>query len=514
MQCASCDSPKISIRGRLACLHCERMRLVPKNDAVRRLGNLARRAEKKLTHRMSRYARDDILTEAFKKREQIAREYLFNCKPMDMRMLLGCSAAIKKFGLAKMALGCRRADPARILDYIQKLGNMLHRLEKVPDLEAGTYNLIHMKKYSLNALVSADSGDFPLYPNEKHVQAFVARSGLGMITQSQAERRAAGPSGGVSPAAFGTKKLFTVEETIRAQYYHAYMFADMFFGTPVRKKYGAPPDLDRITILPFKLKKFVSQFPCDVDAITVCGAGRFEALASKAFGGACRSFERDFVMSSDNTGAFPLFLKIGDRVYISQFFAEFYSSALLTAVHRNELGRETMRRSRLYESEVVPAYFKKNGYKYHADQGVRNTLQIDGIAVLPNAAYVVEAKYWNPRKFLGGAGRYRAYDDMIRGSIDGTHFERSSKKWERDGRPLAAKAEWVENNRGRYDIPDGTAVKCMLVTNVHPTAREYNGCVIIYVGDPDALDAQDDAGGLAGAETPRGPAPAGGATCP
>lgn len=498
MQYASCDSPRIPIRGRLACPRCERMRLVPRNDAVRRLGKLARRAEKKLARRMGRYARDDILTEAFKKREQIAREYLFNWKPMDVRMFLGCSAAIKKFGSAKTALGCRRADPARILGHIQKLGNMLHRLEKVPDLEAGTYSLLHTEKYSLNALVSADSGGFPLYPNEKHVQAFVARSGLGMITQSQAERREAEPSGGVSPAALGTKKLLTVEETIRAQYYHAYMFADMFFGTPVRKKYGAPPDLDRVTIPPLELKKFVSQFPYDMDAITVCGAGRFEALASKAFGGAYRSFERDFVMSSDSARAFPLFLKIGDRVYVSQFFAEFYSTALLTAVHRKELDRETMRRSRLYESEVVPARFRKWGFAYYPNQMVKDGFEIDGIAVSPDTAYVIEAKYWNPRKFLGGVGRYRAHDDMVRGSIEGTHYDRGTKAWKKRGVALADKAAWVEKNRAIYASPCGTPVKCALVTNTHPVAREYKGCAIILVADPDALDAQDDAGGPPG----------------
>lgn len=107
MPCARCDSPKISIRGRLACPRCERMRLVPPSDAARTLKGLARRAEKKLVGRMFAYTRDDILTTVFKKREQIAREPRFDRRLMDVRAVLGCSAAIKMITTAKAGFGGR-----------------------------------------------------------------------------------------------------------------------------------------------------------------------------------------------------------------------------------------------------------------------------------------------------------------------------------------------------------------------------------------------------------------------
>ena len=497
MPCSHCQGTLVLNGGRLPCPRCKGVEIVPKSEAARTLKALVRRAGSKLAAKMRGYDRDDILKAAFGKREMIARGFLFGLEPMDIRTILGCNAVLKAFGAKKVGSGCRRADPARLHGLVQRLGSMLFRLEKIPDLEAGTYDLHRMEKYSLNGLASEDSSAFPLYPNERHVSAFAARSDLGMITQSQAAQRAPPPPGGDIRAALGTKKRLTVEETVRDYYHQAYTLADVFFGTPVRSKYGAPPNLGNTRIPPLRLKRFVSLFPCYMDSITVCDAGPFEALARREFGDKYPAFERNFVMSGGRPRAFPLFMTIGGRVHVSHFFGEFYSCALLTVVHRAELDRETQRRSLKYESEVVPAHFKDRGYAYYANQGVKNTLQIDGIAVSPRVVYVVEAKYWNPRKFLGGAGRYGAYDDVVRGSIEGIRLDRATGKWKRRGVALADKAEWVEKNRGQYGIPDGTPIKRALVTNTYTAAREYMGCEIIRAADPDAPGAQGATAGLA-----------------
>lgn len=510
MPCGRCQGTLVSIGGSWSCPPCEGNEIVPPGEAARALEAIALEAEGLLLAKMGGHDRGEVIGAAFGEREMMARGFLFGLKAIDIRTVLGCNAVLGKLGAKKAQHGGRPADLAPLLGLIQKFGNMLFHLEKVPELEAGTYNLLRAKKYGLDDLMSADPGAFPLYPNERHVGAFDARSDLGMVTLSRAERGAPPPVGDIW-AALGAKKRFTVEGSVRDYYYPAYMFADVFFGTPVRRRYGAPLGLDQVKIPPLRLKKFVSLFPCDMDNITVCDTGPFEALARRVFGDKYPDFVRDFVAPDGCPGAFPLFIKIGGQVRVSQFFGEFYSCALLTVVHRAELDRETEHRSRAYESEVVPAYFRSRRYAYYADQGVKNTLQIDGVAVSPGVAYVIEAKYWNPRKFLGGAGRYRAYDDMIRGSIDGTHYDRGTKSWKKRGVALADKAAWVEENRGRYGIPRGTPIKRAVVTNTHPTAREYNGCEIVRVADPDALDAQDDAGGPAGAETPRGPAPGGAA---
>ena len=489
------------------------MRLVPPGDAARTLKDLARRAEKKLVGKMFAYARDDILTTLFKKREQIARESGLDRRLMDVRAVLGCSAAIKKIATAKAGFGGRPADSDRLSSLAQMLGNMLLRLEKASDLEAGTYNLLHMDEYRLKDLVSADPDAFPLHPNERHVLPFIARSDLGIMTQSQAEQHVAAPGGG-GRAAPGAGTMLTVEDAARDYYLMSYALADAFFGGPVRKKYGAPPDLDRVKIPLHDLQEFASLLSYDREGIAVCNADRFGGLARKVFGAARQSFERDFVMSAEMPGAFPLFLKIGGKVYASQYFGIYYLCAMFNVVHRGEFDLETRRRGRLYESRVVPAHFRKRGFAYRANLKVKNTypdrrveknFEIDGIAVSPGAAYVIEAKYWNPRKFLGSAGRYSAYDDLIRGSIEGIRHERDRKKWKDEGTALAVKAEWVEENRERFGIPASTAVRRALVTNTYPTAREYKGCEIIRVEYPDVVNAQDDADGPAGGGPDAGP---------
>lgn len=352
MPCGRCRNILVAIGGSLSCPPCEGIEIVPPGEAARTLSDLARRTGRKLVARMRRYGGGEVLRAAFRKREMIARGFLLDLEPMDIRTVLGCNAVLGRLGSGAES-GGRRADPGRLLGLVQRLGSMLLRLEKVEELKAGTYSLLRAEKYSPDGLASGDPCGFPLYPNERHVSAFAARSGLGMITQSQAARRGA-PQDGDVHAALGTRKRLTVGETVKDYYHHAYTLADVFFGTPVRKKYGAPPKWNRLTIAPLRLKKFASSFGYDRGRITVCSAGRFEALARKEFGGRYPDFERDFVMSGGRPGAFPLFMRIGSRVHVSQFFGEFYSCALLTVMHKADFDRETERRSREYESEVVP----------------------------------------------------------------------------------------------------------------------------------------------------------------
>ena len=69
MPCNRCDSLLISIKGRLACPRCERVRLVRQDVAAKTLGALARRVERGLVDRMSEYDKNGILEAVFKERE-------------------------------------------------------------------------------------------------------------------------------------------------------------------------------------------------------------------------------------------------------------------------------------------------------------------------------------------------------------------------------------------------------------------------------------------------------------
>ena len=449
---------------------------------------VARTTEIRLMNRMNKYTNSQIQKAAFAERERIAGRYLLELVPMDMRTILGCSTIIKKMQRKKIKSRNRRQNRSPPSRLIHKFGTMLLNLEKTIDLEAETHNMLHITKYDLSNLETTNPSHFPIYPNERYVQAFAARSDLGMITQSQAEQKTTKPNNDIQ-AALGTKKIHDIKETVRTFYHISYLFTDMFFGNPLRKEYGAPPDWDQTKILPLQLKEFMSGFEYDENGIATCNEDRFESLARKKFGVRYQDFERNFVISDKCPNAFPLFLKTGNKTLLSRFFSEFYIYPLLPVIHRREFDRETERRSLEYETAVVPAHFREMGFTYHANQGKKNDLEIDGIAVSAAVTYVIEAKYWNPRKFLGSAGRYNAFDDVIRNSIDGVHLERGTGKITKRGVALIDKVKWVETKRDIYNIPKRTPIKCMLVTNTHPNIRKYCECKITRVPDPDALNA-------------------------
>lgn len=486
MPCDRCKSWLISIDGCSACPACDAIRLVPKNDAIKIVTSIAHMKESELIARINKYSKTQIQEMAFVERELVAGRYLFNSVPMDIQMVLGCSAVIKKLYKGKINPCDWWQIRSPLHHLIHEFGTMLLDLEKTIDLEAETYVMPHTAKYDLSNLTAIRPDYFQTHPNERHVQAFVARSDLGMITRSQAEQKMGETNNDVH-AALGTKKILTVEETVRTFYHISYLFADIFFGNSIRREHGAPPDRDRTKILPYQLKEFMFEFRYGENGLARCRGDKFESIAREKFGGQCHDFERNFVISDKHPDAFPLFLKMGDTILASRFFSELYICSLLPIMYKSEFDRETERRSLEYESTVVPAHFKKIGFKYYANQGQKNVIEIDGIAVSDAVTYVIEAKYWNPRKFIGSVGRYNAYDDVVRNSIDGTHLERDTGKTARRGVALMDKAEWVERKRDLYQIPGGTPIKCMLVTNTLPNMSEYGGCAIRRVQDPDAL---------------------------
>lgn len=484
MPCPRCGSILVLIEGCPSCPSCERIRLVPLRDSLAILESILNERKKDLMDAIAGYDRSWVMQVAFALREHLAREFTLAYKPLNIAGMIACTAIIKEMLGYRRAFGTKRGDARLVAEMIRDFGAVLGTRDYLPYLRAGTYNMIHMARYDLANLSHLRLRDFLLYPNERHRPVSEAFTMHGILTGSAAAQKVGEMRRDWKPVKLGSKKIGSVVSTISTFYTTCSMLHVAFNVNRERQEYFALPDGAAGThIMPLELKKFIASIPAFGTELTCYDASYFEYLTRDRFATRCKNFARNFVASLDNPGAFPMFLKMGGKVFTSHFFGELYCYALLPVLHKKEFDRETERRSLRYERTVVPEHFEKLGFEYTPNVRVKGMHEIDGIAVSGSRACVIEAKYWSSKALLGGPDYVQNLTLKVKGAIEGRQYERNARRVKRKGVPLPRKVGWVSRNRAQFGIADGAAVKGVLVTNTAPPMREYMGCRIVFVND-------------------------------
>jgi hypothetical protein len=115
--------------------------------------------------------------------------------------------------------------------------------------------------------------------------------------------------------------------------------------------------------------------------------------------------------------------------------------------------KEVKKRSRLFESNIVKEEYEKQGFRYLPNQGIKNKMQIDGIAISNSIVYVIEVKGWKAKDLIQDSYTREILEEEIRNAIDGLCFTRNSGNT-RKKVPLPQKVEWVKNQRKKLGISE------------------------------------------------------------
>lgn len=191
---------------------------------------------------------------------------------------------------------------------------------------------------------------------------------------------------------------------------------------------------------------------------------------------------RDFVLSEEHPDANPLFLRLRDSVLISLHFAEFFTYVLHAVLDRDIFEKEVEKRSRVFELNIVREEFEKQGFRYLLNQGIKNKMQIDGIAISNSKVYVIEVKGWKAKDLIQDSRTREILEEEIRNAIDGLSFTRNSGSTKKKV-PLPQKVEWVKNHRKNLGISEKADIIGMLVINREPVISEHRSWIIRYVDD-------------------------------
>lgn len=481
MPCAECGSVLVIVEDSLTCPSCENIGLVPQPDSIRILQSILNERRRSLMHKAAAYDPDSILDRAFALREEAARGFILHYTVLDLEALIGGTAIIRALLQDPCPPAGRPASSGEAKRLIKSFATLLGAYDGLDSLRAGTYNMIHMGRYDLNNLRGLRASDFPLYPNEKHAPIMDTFARHGVVPKAEAARKIR-EAHSVETVKLGSGRLTSPEHAISIFYHPISMLSVALAANRHRRELFSVPSGASALPTFLELRRFIGDVPAFHDGVTRCHASHFERVAMSRFGARYAAFACNLVAGRNNPGAFPLCLKIKDEALISHFFSDLYFYTLLPILHKKEFDLEAARRGHAYE-RTVQVHFEQRGFRYAPNVTKKGVLEIDGIAVSEEIAYVIEAKCWVPRLLIGDPAYLGNLAQRMRGAIDGVQHERRTGKAKQRGVPLSRKVEWVREHRKQFGIGEGVEVKGLLAVNTVPPIQEYNGCEIVLVDD-------------------------------
>jgi len=286
----------------------------------------------------------------------------------------------------------------------------------------------------------------------------------------------------LEPIIPGSMKSNNASETVTRFFETISMWYTGLFSNKLYRSAFGLSRMKEITIKPFPLKLFATSYEVKADEATRTTYADFSQQSEKYFGKDSNQLIEHFVLSEGHPEANPLFLRLENSVLISPHFAEFFSYVLHAMLDRDIFDTEVEKRSRLFESNIVKEEFEKKGFRYLPNQGVKNKMQIDGIAISDSIVYVMEVKGWKAKDLIQDSHTREILEEEIRNAIDGLGFPRNTGNT-RKKVSLPQKVEWVKNQRKKFGILPQADIVGMLVINREPVISEYEGCIIRYVDD-------------------------------
>lgn len=483
MPCKTCNSTLIYIEDSLTCPKCEKLSVVPYQDSLKIVDHFVKIFKKMFEAEIRKYTKIHVITNVFWEREKLIRDFAENYTTIDIERLLSCNLLMRRLIQLNGFLEQEEINESKINQIIKTYATLLQFEEDGIKLEARSWNMLNSVKYELNHLEKLPLKDgIYLYPNENYDRIMQTFAKHNIMSKEKADEKLKEWKKDLVPVVPGSNKIYSARKTIERFYEMISMFYMAFFRNKLFVEAFGFPDSKKITIKPMELKRFLSLYPIQPDGPSSRDFALFRGEVIARFGGRFKQFFQNFVLSEDNLSAIPLFLKIKNTVLMSQSFTELYSYVLFAILNKNEFNDETIRRSKIFETQIVKEHFEKQGFKYIPNFSRKNKMEIDGIAISTSQVYVIEVKGWGSRKFLEEKTSKTILDKEIRNAIDGIHQDFNSGKTKHKI-SLPKKVSWIKDHRGRFGINDSTNIEGLLVINEQPTITEYNDCKVIFIDD-------------------------------
>lgn len=483
MPCTDCDSKLIYLFDLPTCPQCEKISLIPFEDSLKIADCLIKYLNKIFVDEVKKYKKSQILANVFWEREKVIRDFHDNYTAIDIIKLSSCNLLLRRLIRINDFVGNDEISEEKINQMIQVYSHIAKSEEDRVRLESKHWNMLKTEKYELQNL-NAESlyKSTTVCPNEDNIRIMQTFEKYNIVSTDVAQRKMSEWKKDWQPPEYGTNQSTTSEETIKRFYDLISGFFLAFNRNRVAVEAFGLKNVKEIDIDPMKIKLFVTSYPPKPDGPSFRKFSDFQGELIGSFGGRFKQFMKHFVLSEDNPDAFPLFIKMGDTVLMSQYYAEFYTYMLHVILNKDLFHQETEKRSKELESHTLKSKFEESGYRYIPNYKIKNKLEIDGIAISNSQVYVIELKSWAVRKLFEERTSEENLKRDIRGAIDGVKTSHTSNK-EKKTVSLPRKTQWVRDHRKDFKISENVEITGMLIINEQSPMENYNDCIIRFIDD-------------------------------
>lgn len=482
MPCKICSTELIAIRDIPTCPNCKNLSLVPYDDSLEISKHYIALFKTKFEDIIKKFQKNKLLLGFFWEREKEIIRFNETYSTLDLALLTSSSLLIRRIIKMDSFLEYNQPTKEDIKKIIKDYFQIISFEEDRSKLESGTWNMINLVKYDLDRLE-----DLPLVdgiivcPNEKYSRVMQTFAKHNIVPENVAEEKVKEWAKDFIHVERGSKKSKTSKETIGRFYEMISMLYTAFLRSSVFSEAYKIPN-EKLDINPINIKKLLGRYIISHENVTEIDYSLFKEDVVMIFKKDFQKIFKNFVLSEENLGAMPIFLRIDNRIFVSQAFGELYSYFLHAIVNKEEFDNETERRSKIYEQKIVKEYFENHDFKYYNNFQIKNKMEIDGIAVSEKEVIIIEVKGWGSHKLLEEKTSKEILDREIKNAIDGIHIHQKTKTVKHKV-PLKNKIEWASLNRNLFKIKKETPISGMLIINEVPTISEYNGCKVGFIDD-------------------------------
>ena len=449
LPCGKCGSKRLYFFDDPLCPTCDKITIIPTTDALAIINHFIDTYRKTFLEEVRDFNKNELLSLVFWEREKIIRQFYTNYTPIDQRGLATCNLLLKRVIRMNDFLETRSiSNRNSVVEAYRTIVLLELNLEQV---EVGNRVVLRTIQYDLNKLRDLSIGDIVYCETEEYQKKKKIMEKFNVMPEEKAKKKMDAWRLKLEPIIPGSKKSNNASETLTRFFETISMWYTGLFSNKLYRSAFGLSRMEEITIKPFPLKVFATSYEAKADEATRTSYADFLQQSEKFFGKDSNQLIEHFVLSERHPEANPLFLRLGDYVLVSPHFAEFFSYVLHPILDKDIFDKEVEKRSRLFESNIVKEEFEKQGFTYLLNQGIKNKMQIDGIAISNSIVYVIEVKGWKAKDLIQYSYTREILEEEIRNAIDGLGFTRNSGNT-RKKVSLPQKVEWVKNHRKRWEF--------------------------------------------------------------
>ena len=479
MPCNICNSLFIYYNNYTVCYCNTNVVIVPYDDSINIIQHHIAKNKIQFENHIRTYKKNELIKGVFWTREKYIRKFMEIYSAIEVDKLASTSNLLRRLFVMNEFSEEKHVDNNTIQSIIAEYTKILDMEDGKIKLEAKTFNMISSVVYDRNNLESIQLKNIGLFANENYVRLINTFGRHGIMSEEKARAKIQEEKQNIRLVRAGSNRISSVKKTIEKFYDLISSLYSFFCKNKLYQETFSFP-MENIEINPIDIKKFNAKYPM-IEKPTEINFLLFKNDLLRMFKEKFDEVIVNFVLSDDNRDAFPLFIKIEDKIIISQAFGELYCYFLHAIVNKKEFDKETEKRSKIFEQKIVKRYFEELGFRYYKNVPIPN-MEIDGIAISDDIVYVIEVKGWGLRKLLEEKTSAEFLVREIKSAITGIRHNAISGKIKRR-RPIKDKVMWVSNNKELFHIKKTAIVAGLLVINEQPIISEYLNCKIINVDD-------------------------------